>query len=82
MALSKTIVVDKIEVLEDGQIQVRTATIVAEDGVELSRTFHRHVLEPGADLTEQTDRVTDIANATWTAQVVSDWEAFVASLEA
>ena len=82
MALNKTIVVDRIEVLEMGQIQVRTATVIDEDGVELSRKFHRHVLEPGADLTEQTDRVTDIANATWTAQVVSDWEAFVASLEA
>ena len=80
MALSKTIVVDKLEVLEMGQIQVRTATIVAEDGVELSRTFHRHVLEPGADLTGQADRVQGVANATWTAEVVSDWEAFVASV--
>jgi hypothetical protein len=82
MALNKTTVVDRIEVLEMGQIQVRTATVIDEDGVELSRKFHRHVLEPGADLTEQTERVTGIANATWTAQVVSDWEAFVASLEA
>ena len=80
MALSKTVVVDKLEVLEMGQVQVRTATIVSEDGVELSRAFHRHVLEPGADLTGQADRVVAVANAAWTAEVVSDWEAFVASV--
>jgi len=81
MALNKTIVVDRIEVLEMGQIQVRTATVIDEDGIQISRTFHRHVLNPGADLTGQTDRVTGIANATWTAEVLSDWEAFLASLE-
>ena len=80
MALSKTVVVDKLEVLEMGQVQVRQATIVTEDGVELSRAFHRHVLEPGADLTGQADRVVAVANAAWTAEVVSDWEAFVASV--
>ena len=75
MALSKTIVVDKIEVLEMGQIQVRTATVVAEDGAELSRAFHRHVLEPGADLSGQADRVAAIATATWTPEVVAAWDA-------
>ena len=81
MALSKSTVVDRIEVLEMGQIQVRTATVIDEDGAELSRSLHRHVLTPGDDLTDQTDRVTGIANATWTAQVVSDWNAYLASLE-
>ena len=75
MALSKTIVVDKIEVLEMGQLQVRTATVVAEDGAELSRAFHRHVLEPGADLSGQADRVAAIATATWTPEVVAAWDA-------
>ena len=46
MALSKVTVVDKIEVLEKGQVQVRTATRVLEDGVELSSSFHRHVVAP------------------------------------
>ena len=82
MALSKTVVVDKLEVLEMGQVQVRTATIVAEDGVELSRAFHRHVLEPGADLTGQADRVVAVANAAWTAEVVTAWDAFVAEIAA
>jgi hypothetical protein len=78
MALAKTTTVDKIEVLEMGQLQVRRATIVSEDGVELSRTFHRHVLEPGADTTGEAQRVQDVAAATWTAEVVADWEAFIA----
>ena len=43
MAITKEIVVDKIEVLEMGQVQVRTATKVLENGVVLSRSFHRHV---------------------------------------
>lgn len=81
MALSKNTVVDRIEVLQDGQIQVRTATIIDEDGTELSRTFHRHVLAPGDDTTGQDQRVIDISAATWTAQVITDWEAFVASRE-
>ena len=46
MALTKEIVVDKIEVLEKGQVQVRTATRVLEDSVELSSSFHRHVISP------------------------------------
>ena len=82
MALNKNTVVDRIEVLEDGQIQVRTATIIDEDGTELSRSLHRHVLVPGDDTSGEVQRVQDIATATWTAQVVSDWEAFVASQEA
>jgi len=82
MALTKTIVVDKIEVLEMGQIQVRTATVVAEDGTELSRNFHRHVLEPGDDTTGQDDRVAAVAAAAWTPDVVATWDAIRAERQA
>ena len=82
MALSKTVLVDKIEVLEMGQIQVRTAPIVAEDGVEVSRTFHRHVLEPGDDTTGQADRVAAVAAAAWTPDVVATWDAIRAERQA
>ena len=82
MALTKSIAVDRIEILEAGQLQVRTATVVAEDGVELSRGFHRHVLDPGADTTGEAQRVQDVAAATWTADVVADWQAFVAARDA
>jgi len=79
MALTKSTKTDRIEVLEMGQLQVRTATIVDEDGVEISRTFHRHVLVPGDDTSGEGQRVQDVAAATWTAQVVADWDAFLAA---
>ena len=78
MALTKEIVVDKIEVLEMGNVQVRTATKVLENGVVLSKSFHRHVLEPSTkdsgswqdtDISGQDARVQAVANATWTAEV-------------
>jgi hypothetical protein len=81
MALTKEIIVDKIEVLEMGQVQVRTATRVLEDGVALSSSFHRHVLAPGDDLSEQDAKVAAIATATWTPEVVSAYEAMIAAQE-
>ena len=65
MALTKETVVDKIEVLENNNIQVRTATRVLEDGEVLSQSYHRHVLEQGADLTNEDPKVVAIANAVW-----------------
>ena len=78
MALTKETVVDKIEVLELGQVQVRTATRVLEDGTQLSQSYHRHVVEPSTkasgswadtDISGEDARVQAIANATWTAEV-------------
>lgn len=69
MALTKTTVNDKIEVINQGDwsvVQVRTATIIAEDGVEISRNFHRHVVTPDADLTAEDADVADIAAAVFT----------------
>jgi hypothetical protein len=74
MALTKEIVVDKIEVLEMGQVQVRTATRVLEDGTQLSSSFHRHVLAPGDDLSGQDARVSAIATATWTDEVIAAYQ--------
>ena len=65
MALTKETVVDKIEVLESGAIQVRSAIRVMEDGAMLSQSYHRHVLQPGDDLTNEDPKVVAIANATW-----------------
>ena len=86
MALSKTTVVDKIEVLEKGQLQIRTATRVMEDGVELSSSFHRHVVEPSiktgdtwadTDISGEDARVQAIATATWTDAVKTAWQEFM-----
>ncbi len=83
MALTKKTLVDKIEVLEMGQVQVRTATKVLEDGKELSRSFHRHVLEPctkasgswaDTDISGEDARVQAVANATWTDAVKTDFK--------
>ena len=83
MAITKEIVVDKIEVLEMGQVQVRSATKIMEDGNELNRSFHRHVLEPSiknGDTWEDTDistedaKVQAICNATWTDEVKTAYQ--------
>ncbi len=82
MALTKSEVVDKIEVLENGTIQVRCATRVDEDGTTLSSSFHRHVLTPGQDLTDQDPKVVAIANATWTTEIVTAYNDTIAAQEA
>ena len=54
MAITKEIIQDKIEVVGDFKhIQVRTATVIKEDGVELSRSYHRHVVTPNSDSTNE-----------------------------
>ena len=65
MSLVKEVVIDKIEVLESGSIQVLQATRVLEDDVLLSTSYHRHVLERDADLTNEDPKVAAIATATW-----------------
>lgn len=66
-------VVSKTEVLELGQIQVQTEYRVLKDGVVIARSFSRHVLEPGDDLTNQHGKVAAIAKAVWTDEVRSKW---------
>jgi len=78
MALTKETVVDKVEVLENGTVQVRTATRVLEDGVALSSSFHRHVCTPDHDCTNEDPKVQAICAAVHTDAVVS---AYQASLE-
>ena len=75
MALQEKSVVDKIEVLLNGSIQVRTRNQTLKDGVEVASTFHRHTITPGADLSNEDDRVAAIANATWTEEVVAEYQA-------
>ena len=87
MALTKEIVVDKIEVLEMGEIQVRTATRIKEDGKELSSSFHRNVLEPSTknesnawadtDISGEDARVQAVANATWTDSVKTAYQEMI-----
>jgi len=78
MALEKIEVVDRIEVVENGTVQVRTATRIMEDGKEISSTFRRHVIAPGDDYSAEADRVKAICAATHTADVISAYEASLA----
>jgi len=65
--LEEVSVVDKIEVLLNGSIQVRRRDQVLKDGAEIAATYHRHVLSPGDDLTNEDPKVVAIANAIWEA---------------
>tara|TARA_R110002126_G_C10469201_1_gene500933 strand:+ start:2799 stop:3032 length:234 start_codon:yes stop_codon:yes gene_type:complete len=77
MALEKAIVVDLIEVTENGCIQVRTKTAIMEDGKQISGSFHRHVVAPGDDYANEDARVKAICKATHTPAVVSAYKAAV-----
>jgi len=78
MALTKKVEIGSIEVLPMGQIQVRQDTVIEEDGVELSKSYHRHVIEPDADISNEDQRVKDIANTVHTQAVKDAWTAFKA----
>jgi hypothetical protein len=75
MALTEKTIIDKIEVIENNSIQVRTATIIEKDSTELTRTFHRHVLAPGADLTNEDPKVQAIATSIWTEEIIAAYQA-------
>ena len=87
MALTKTTENDKIEVVRRWNVGVRTATVIKEDGVELSRSFHRKTLNPGTldasdnlvatDISKEDADVQRICNAAWSDQVKTDYTAFL-----
>jgi len=87
MAITKELVNDKIEIVNKWNVQVRCASIIKEDGVELTRSFHRHVLQPGildasdnlvaTDISGEDADVQAICNAAWTDQVKSDYKAYL-----
>lgn len=90
MAITKETKADKIEVVNDWNVQVRTATIIKEDDVELTRSFHRHVLQPftsskadddswthtATDISGESAQVQAIANAAWTDDVKAAYKTF------
>ena len=75
MAITKEIVEDKIEIVGDYKaIQVRTATVISEDGVELTRSFHRHVVQCTDDISGQSAEVQAIGNAVWTDELKAAYQ--------
>jgi hypothetical protein len=75
MTLEKKVVVDLIETIENGTVQVRTKTAILEDGVEISSTFHRHTIVPGDDYSQEDARVQAICAATHTSEVLAEYQA-------
>jgi hypothetical protein len=73
--LKKIKIVDRIEVIENGCVQVRTKTAIMEDGKQISNTFHRHVVVPGDDYSGEDARAQAICAATHTAEVVAVYKA-------
>ena len=75
MSLTKQTVVDQITVFENGIVLYREVTRIIEDGVELTKTYHRTSLTPGQDLTGQPEKVVAICNTAWTPEVIAAYEA-------
>ena len=78
MALTERTEIDQIEVVKDFFIQVRQATIIEKDGQQVARTFHRWCLTPDMNISDQEQKVKDIANAAWTPEVRQAYETFKA----
>ena len=77
MAITKTTEIARIEVVgEHKAVQVRTDTVIKEDGKEISRSPHRHVLHPDMDISGEHAEVQAIANAAWTDDVKAAWKTF------
>ena len=80
MAIEKTIEQDKIEVVGQYKaIQIREASVIKEDGKELTRSFDRYVLHPDSDISGETDEVKAICNAVWTDAIKAAWTEFQAA---
>ena len=75
MALTKEVINDKYEIVTPFKhIQVRQATVVSEDGVELSRTFFRKILTPDMDVSGEPQEIQDMASALWKDEVKAAWD--------
>ena len=80
MALSESIEYDKIEVVGPYKaVQVRKATVIKKDGTELTRSFHRYVLNSDMDITKEPTEVQNICNAVWTQEIKDAWKAHLES---
>ena len=81
MAITKETVIGKIEVVGSWNVQVATDTVIKEDGKEISRSRHRHVLKPNSDISKEATEVQAVANAVWTDTVKANYKKFVESQE-
>lgn len=75
MALTKEVAVDQITVTENGTVLAREVTIIKEDGVELSKKYHRNSFAPASDVSAQPANVQAICAVAWTSEVIAAYEA-------
>ena len=81
--ITKEIIEDKIEIVGDYKaVQVRTSTVIKEDGVELSRSYNRHVVNCLDDISGESTEVQAICNAVWTDEIKAAFQEFLDSTEA
>jgi hypothetical protein len=81
MAITKEAVIEKIEVVQSWYVQVATDTVIKEDGTEISRSRHRHVLNPDSDISGEDSAVQAVANAVWTDTVKANYKTWKESQE-
>ena len=81
MSIDKTTEIDQIEVVRTGHVQVREATVITENGQQISRTFHRNIFYPGQDVSDQPQKVQDICNVAWTPEVIQEYQEEKARIE-
>ena len=72
--IEKQVVLDRIAILRDGHVQIRRADLYIEDGIEVAKNYHRHVLSPGDDTTNEDERVKRVAQAVWTPKVIASYK--------
>ena len=75
MSLEKNTLIDRIEVVENGTVQVRQATIISENGNQISRTFHRWCIVPSQDYSDQDVKVQEICKVAHTPEVIAAYQA-------
>lgn len=75
MSLNKQVKIDRIEIVENGIVQVRRATIITDNGNQVSRTYHRWCITPGEDYSNQEQKVQDICKVAHTEEVINAYKA-------
>ena len=81
MEITEKNIVDAIEILQNNTIQIRNANIIERDGIEIAKTYHRHVINPLDDITNEDAKVQAIANAIWTEEVINAYKALMKPIE-
>lgn len=79
MAINKTVVLGKIEILQDGVVLLRTDAVYDEDGVEVGRRYQRRTLTPGQDVALEPLKIRQLTQIFWTAAVIAAYQAKVAA---